>query len=157
MVGQSEEFRQRNDGKGQHFLLSTAAPRLSLVQVARLTADEAFALFKRLRWIETNGEPACPHCGCLAIYEYQTRRIFSCKACTKQFSVTSGTIFHNRKLPITIILLAIAIFTNSAKGHSALQLSRELGVQYKTAFVLAHKIREALGSRQCTADRIWCS
>jgi len=62
-----------------------------------------------------------------------------------QFSVTSGTIFASRKLSIRDYLLAIAIFVNGAKGHSALQLSRDLDCQYKTAFVMAHKIREAFG------------
>jgi hypothetical protein len=60
--------------------------------------------------------------------------------------VTSGTIFASRKLPVRDYLLAIAIFVNGAKGHSALQLSRDLDCQYKTAFVLAHKIREALAA-----------
>jgi transposase-like protein len=59
-------------------------------------------------------------------------------------SVTAGTIFAKRKLSIRNILAAIAIFTNGAKGHSALQLSRDLDVQYKTAFVMTHKLREAL-------------
>ena len=63
-----------------------------------------------------------------------------------QFSVTSGTIFASRKLPIRDYLLAIAIFVNGAKGHSALQLSRDLDCQYKTAFVLAHKLREAMAA-----------
>lgn len=60
------------------------------------------------------------------------------------FSVTSGTIFAFHKLPLKDYLIAIAIFTNAVKGISALQLSRDLDVQYKTAFVLAHKIRESL-------------
>jgi hypothetical protein len=60
--------------------------------------------------------------------------------------VTSGTIFASRKLPMRDYLMAIAIFVNGAKGHSALQLSRDLGCQYKTAFVLAHKLREAMVS-----------
>src|SRR3954453_4051890 len=64
-----------------------------------------------------------------------------------QFSVTAQTIFADRKRPIRDYLLAIAIFVNGAKGHSALQLSRDLDCQYKTAFVLAHKLREALGSQ----------
>ena len=58
-----------------------------------------------------------------------------------------GTIFSSRKLAIRDILAAIAIFTNGAKGHSALQLSRDLDVQYKTAFVLSHKIREAIAAQ----------
>ena len=60
--------------------------------------------------------------------------------------MTSGTLFHSRKLAIRDYLMAIAIFANGAKGHSALQLSRDLDCQYKTAFVLAHKLREALGA-----------
>ena len=62
--------------------------------------DEAFALFRAMRWHATGGDPVCPACGCLACYEYHTRRLFKRKACGKQFSVTSGTIFHGRKLPM---------------------------------------------------------
>ena len=68
--------------------------------------------------------------------------------CGKQFSVTSGTTFHGRKLPMRDYLMAIAIFANAAKGLSALQLGRDLDVSYKTAFVLAHKLREAMGADQ---------
>lgn len=60
--------------------------------------------------------------------------------------MTSGTIFASRKLSIRDYLLAIAIFVNGAKGHSAPHLSRDLDCQYKTAFVMAHKIREAMAS-----------
>src|SRR5580692_10846635 len=67
-----------------------------------------------------------------------------------RFSVTARTIFADRKRPIRDYLLAIAIFANGAKGHSALQLSRDLGCQYKTAFVLAHKLREVLEAEQRT-------
>src|SRR5829696_1771884 len=62
------------------------------------------------------------------------------------YSVTSGTIFASRKLAFTDLCGAICIFVNAVKGLSALQLSRDLNVQYKTAFVLAHKLREALAS-----------
>ena len=70
------------------------------------------------------------------------------RAARHQFSVTAGTIFADRKRPIRDYLLAIAIFANGAKGHSALQLSRDLDCQYKTAFVLAHKLREAIEAEQ---------
>lgn len=110
----------------------------------RLSDDEAFETFKQVRWVDNNGDPFCPRCGCVAIYQYKVRRIFKCKGCNAQFSVTTGTIFASRKLALRDILAAIAIFVNGAKGHSALQLSRDLDVQYKTAFVLSHKIREAL-------------
>lgn len=127
----------------QHFLLSAKARTLSLASVMRLSDDEAYATFKQVRWPEG---VHCPRCGCVETYEYRTRRIFRCKGCTAQFSVTTGTIFASRKLPHRDILAAIAIFVNGAKGISALQLSRDLDVQYKTAFVLAHKLREAMAA-----------
>jgi len=129
----------------QHFLLSAKSRTISVAKVARLSEEEAFELFKNIRWQENNGEAVCPHCGGIKCWSFKTRRIFKCKDCEKQFSVTSGTIFANRKLEIRDYLLAIALFVNAHKGMSALQLCRDLGVQYKTAYVLAHKIREAVG------------
>jgi transposase-like protein len=130
----------------QHFLLSTAARSLSLAKVARMSEEEARDAFRLIRWSATEGQPVCQHCGCMAVYAYKSRPIFKCKGCEGQFSVTSGTIFASRKLPVRDYLLAIAIFVNEVKGKSALALSRDLNVQYKTAFVLAHKIREALSA-----------
>ena len=130
----------------QHFVLSSAARSLSLAKVASMSDDEARDAFRQIRWASTEGAPVCPSCGCLGVYSFKSRPIFKCKACEHQFSVTSGTIFASRKLPIATYLLAIAIFVNGAKGHSALQLSRDLDVQYKTAFVLSHKLREALAA-----------
>jgi len=111
-----------------------------------MSEDEAFNTFKAIRWANNDGQPFCVRCGCVAVYTYKARRVFKCKGCNAQFSVTTGTIFASRKLPLRDILAAIAIFVNGAKGHSALQLSRDLDVQYKTAFVLSHKIREALAN-----------
>jgi transposase-like protein len=128
----------------QHFLLSSEARSLSLATVARMTDEEAYEAFKLVRWSDNAGEPYCPRCRCAALYSYRTRKLWKCKSCSHQFSVTSGTIFASRKLPVRDYLLAIAIFVNGAKGHSALQLSRDLDVQYKTAFVLSHKLRETL-------------
>src|SRR6185437_7838895 len=131
----------------QHFLLSAKARSLSLAKVARMSDEQAHDAFRLIRWAETKGEPVCVRCGSLDSYSYKTRKLFRCKACSHQFSVTSGTIFASRKLPVRDYLLAIAIFVNGAKGHSALQLSRDLDCQYKTAFVLAHKLREAVGAQ----------
>jgi transposase-like protein len=130
----------------QHFLLSRKARTLSLAKVMRLSDDEAFETFKAVRWAGNDGNPVCPKCGSVAIYSYTARRIFKCKDCSAQFSVTSGTIFASRKMSLRDLLAAIAIFVNGAKGHSALQLSRDLDCQYKTAFVLTHKLREAMGA-----------
>jgi transposase-like protein len=135
----------------QHFLLSAAARSLSLAKVMRLTDDQAFDLFRSIRWSATEGDAVCGKCGGCECYTFKARRIFKCKACGAQFSVTSGTIFASRKMDLRDILAAIAIFVNGAKGHSALQLSRDLDVQYKTAFVLSHKIREALAAEQAAS------
>jgi transposase-like protein len=132
----------------QHFLLSTKARTLSLADVLRLSDAEAYSTLKAIRFAENEGKPFCAKCGGFEIYEYESRKIFKCKACGIQFSLTSGTIFASRKLAIRDILAAIVIFVNGAKGVSALQLSRDLNVQYKTAFVMAHKLREVLGSEQ---------
>jgi transposase-like protein len=132
----------------QHFLLSAAARTLSLSAVARMSDEEAHATFQRIRWADNGGEPYCPRCGCLDAHKLATRPVWKCRGCAYQFSVTSGTIFADRKRPIRDYLLAIAIFANGAKGHSALQLSRDLDCQYKTAFVLAHKLREAIETEQ---------
>ncbi len=132
----------------QHFLLSAAARTLSLSAVARMSDEEARAAFQRIRWADNGGEPYCPRCGCVTVKAFSTRALWKCSGCKHQFSVTSGTIFDNRKRPVRDYLLAIALFTNGAKGISALQLSRDLNCQYKTAFVLAHKLREALASEQ---------
>jgi len=117
-----------------------------------MTDEEALDTFKCIRWSENNGEPFCPKCGCVTVYAIPSRRTWECSACRKQFSVTSGTLFHSRKLPIRSYLLAVAIFVNGAKGHAALHLSRDLDCQYKTAFVLAHKLREAMGSEVHNPD-----
>lgn len=128
----------------QHFLLSAAARSLSLKAVFRMGEDKAYETFCHLRWPETDGEAVCPKCGCPETYNITSRRRFKCVACHHQFSVTSGTIFASRKLSYTDLLAAIVIFVNGAKGVSALQVSRDLDCQYKTAFVLSHKLREAM-------------
>lgn len=135
----------------QHFLLSSAARTLSLKRVFRMGEDAAYRTFCQLRWPENDGEAICPKCGCVETYNISTRRKFKCVACHHQFSVTSGTIFASRKLSFTDLLAAIVIFVNGAKGVSALQVSRDLDVQYKTAFVLSHKLREAMALEQVSA------
>lgn len=129
----------------QHFLLSANARDLSLMKLFNMSEDEAFESFKAVRWSDTDGEPVCPECGNInEHYFLKTRKQFRCKECNHTFSVTSGTIFASHKKPLKIYLIAIALFTNAVKSISALQFSRDLDVQYKTAWVLSHKIRESL-------------
>jgi transposase-like protein len=133
----------------QHFLLSKAAKTLSLAQVFTMKDADAETAFRRVRWADTNGDPVCPHCG--GVDAYDCRRLkgaprFRCRACVKDFSITSGTLFASHKLPLRCYLAAIAIFVNEVKGKSALALSRDLCVSYKCAFVLLHKLREAMAA-----------
>jgi transposase-like protein len=128
----------------QHFRLSACARTLSLVQVMRMSDAEAEATFKGLRWA---ADVVCVHCECPTVYECRRPSgalRFRCKACRKDFSITSGTLFACHKMPLRAYLAAIAVFVNEVKGKSALALSRDLGTQYKTACVLSHKIREAM-------------
>ena len=133
----------------QHFLLSAGARSLSAAKIMRMSDSAVENVFLRLRWPETDGKPVCPDCGCTICYacrrpEGQLR--WRCKACRRDFSITSGTLFAWHKLPLRTYLLAVAGFCNEVKGKSMLAFSRKLDVQYKTAFVLAHKLREAMAS-----------
>ena len=138
-----------NKQRGQHFLLSPKAKTLSLASVFRMTDEQAEAAFKSVRWADTNGEPVCPYCGGADAYDCRRPNgapRYRCRACVKDFSITSGTLFASHKLPLRMYLAAIAVFMNEVKGKSMLALSRDLGVSYKSAFVLAHKLREAMAA-----------
>jgi transposase-like protein len=133
----------------QHFLLSARARTLTIASVLRMSDREAEAAFAAIRWADTGGKAVCPHCACPTCYEARRPNgalRYRCKACRKDFSLTSGTLFAFHKLPLRTYLAAVVIFCNEVKGKSALALSRDLGVQYKTAFVLAHKLREAMAT-----------
>jgi transposase-like protein len=134
----------------QHFLLSAKARTLSLKKIYKMGETAAYDLFRQIRWPETDGGAVCPQCGCVESYDITTRRKFKCKGCHHQYSVTSGTILHSRKLDFTDLLAAICIFVTGSKGMSAVQFSRTLDVQYKTAWVLCHKMRECLADETDT-------
>lgn len=136
----------------QHFLLSAASRTLSLRQIYKAGEDAAYETFCKMRWPETDGEAVCPRCGHDETYKITTRRKFKCKGCAHQFSVTSGTIFASRKMDFVDLLAAICIIVNASKGVSMVQLSRDLDCQYKTAFVLAHKLREAMALEVQTGE-----
>ena len=100
-------------------------------------------LLERLRW--PNGV-ACIRCGSMSTSEIESRNQYDCNDCRYQFSVTVGTIMHDSHLPLRKWFLAIYLMCESKKGISALQLKRTLGVAYKTAWYLCHRIREAMGN-----------
>jgi transposase-like protein len=110
--------------------------------------DAAFAYVERHVW--PNG-PVCPHCGGVErISKMQggaTRKgLHKCYQCRKQFTVRQGTIFEASHVPLHIWLQAIFFVAGSKKGVSSNQLHRTLGVTLKTAWFMAHRIREAMRS-----------
>jgi transposase-like protein len=107
--------------------------------------DAARAHLEAIQWPDG---PICPHCGVIgeatALAGKSTRPgVWKCRPCQKPFSVTVGTVFERSKVPLTKWLLATELLTSSKKGISAHQLHRMLGVTYKTAWFMAHRIREA--------------
>lgn len=87
----------------------------------------------------------CPHCGSKSISRVQKYHIFDCRSCGYQFSVTSGTIFHDTHLPLWKWFTAMYLMIESRKGISANQMKRTLGVgSYRTAWYLCHRIRAAM-------------
>src|SRR5829696_7169088 len=112
----------------------------------RFTDPNAAAEYlESIRW--ANGV-VCPKCGESEREPYrlkgQKRRLWKCRACRKQFTVTVGTIFESSHIPLHKWLLAFYLLCSSKKGMSAHQLHRMLGVTYKTAWFMFHRIREAM-------------
>src|SRR6266404_3104551 len=125
---------------------------MKLIDVTKrfATEDKCLDYIENMRW--PNGELGCVHCGEVGRVSSITResgknkrvRIYQCLACGKQFSATSGTIFNDTHLPLVKWFMAIALICEAKKGISAKQLERHLGVNYRTAWHLAHRIREAM-------------
>ncbi len=93
--------------------------------------------------------PVCPHCGTVneatKLAGKSTRPgVYKCRPCQKPFSVTVGTVFERSKIKLNTWVHAVDLYTASKKGFSAHQLHRTLGVTYKTAWFMAHRIREAM-------------
>jgi len=109
-----------------------------------MSEDEAYAYLVSIRFKDNGGKAQCPHCGCGACYEYQARRIFKCMSCEKQFSTTTKTEFSRHKLSFRKILELVVEFALPAKGVSAIQVSKNLGLSYRTAFYRLHSLRRCM-------------
>ena len=110
--------------------------------------EKAREYLEALRW--PHGA-VCPHCGSAEQHyklQGQAHRpgLWKCKDCREQFTVTVGTLFADSKVPLNKWLQAAFMMASSKKGISAKQLERMLGVTYKTAWFMAHRIREAMTS-----------
>jgi len=112
------------------------------------TAANAFAYLERVRWPDG---PICPHCGVVGAHyslagESHRMGLWKCKDCREQFTVTVGTVFERSKIALNVWLQAVYLLCSSKKGMSSHQLHRILGVTYKTAWFMTHRIREAMKS-----------
>ncbi len=120
---------------------------LSVTKTFR-TEDEALDYLVGQRW--PNGVK-CLACGHDKVYRIDTigktkkpARLFECADCKLHFSATTGTLFHDSHLPLTKWFMAMALMSEAKKGISALQVGRHIGVPYKTAWHLCHRIRKAM-------------
>ena len=117
--------------------------------------DAARAHLERQRW--PNG-PVCPHCNSDDVArlagEKHRAGVFQCRnsACREQFSVTVGTVMERSHIPLAKWVLAIQLMAASKKGVSAKQIERTLGVTYRTAWFMMHRIREAMAPAQGTPE-----
>lgn len=105
------------------------------------TEEKCRAILEELRW---NDGIRCPRCNGVKTSRIHARDQFDCDTCRHQFSVTSGTIWHDTHLPLRKWFIAIYLTVESKKGMSANQMKRVLGVSYKTAWYLCHRIRAAM-------------
>jgi transposase-like protein len=103
--------------------------------------EKARKHLEEVRWPEG---PVCPRCKEKHASPVKDRATYSCNNCRYQFSVTSGTIFHDSHLPLWKWFLAIYLITESKKGISACQIQRTINVSYRTAWYLCHRIRAAM-------------
>lgn len=106
---------------------------------------------EKLRW---PGGPICPRCNTMKVVALPSGEKWECRGCRYQFTVTAGTILHDSHLPLRKWFLAIYLMCESKKGMSANQLKRTLGVNYRTAWYLCHRIREAMGNDQLSGPTL---
>jgi transposase-like protein len=105
------------------------------------TSEECRTYLEELRWPKGM---KCPRCESAKISRIRERNQFDCDSCRYQFSVTAGSIFHDSHLPLPKWFAAVYLMCEARKGVSANQLKRTLGVTYKTAWYLCHRIRKAM-------------
>jgi len=129
------------------------ADELNLIALSNKFNSETKAqkLFEKMRW--PGGKPICPHCEHDEVYTIKSRKdtkrkarrgLYCCSACRKTFTATVGTVLEASHIPISTWLKAMFIMCSAKKSLSAMQLHRMLGVTYKTAWFMAHRIRHAM-------------
>lgn len=125
-------------------------PKAAIQNAAYSNEDKAREALEAVRWPDG---PVCPHCGNIdqdkiarATGKSVRPGLYYCAACNDQFTVTVGTVMERSKIPISKWLLAMHLMGASKKGMSAHQMHRMLGVTYKSAWFMCHRIREAMSN-----------
>src|SRR5438094_279079 len=116
----------------------------TLMQAVKAFSDPqaAFDFIQDLRW--PDGIVTCPFCDCNQTSFLSTRKSWQCKACNKQFSIKTGTIFQGSPLPLDKWLTAVWLLTNCKNGVSSYELADTIGVSQTTAWFMGHRIRSMM-------------
>ena len=122
---------------------------LSLIEFNRRygTEEQCHAALVKMRWSDGF---VCPHCGGIEHSYSAARRIFQCSACRVQTSARAGTIFHKSRTPLVKWFLAIYLITSSKNDIAALELARQLGVKWDTAWLIKQKLMEVMRQRNAS-------
>lgn len=115
------------------------------------TEAQCEAAVERARWPNGFRCPRCGHCEYTLVHQGR-QRLRQCRACTHQASLRAGTVFQSSKLSLSLWFLAIYLMTQSKNSIAALELKRTLGVSYKTAWLIKHKLMRVMVDRE--ADRV---
>lgn len=136
---------------------------LDKVPMACVDEDSAVEFLEELRW---GDEACCPRCGDCDVYQMQSRGggresnyRWRCRGCGKQFTVRTGTVMDDSRIPVRTWVHAYWRAASSKKGVSALQIQRETGISYKSALFLMHRIRWAMsddGNRRKLDGQVEC-
>src|SRR5579872_548334 len=105
------------------------------------TDEKCREILTKLRWPEG---VTCPRCNERQVCYLESRKQFECSSCSYQFSVLTGTVFNDTHLPLEKWFAATYLLCEAKKGISACQIQRTLGISYKTAWYLCHRIRAAM-------------
>lgn len=131
-------------------MVKHTSPILSALRAAAQSEDLAVAFLEQQRWGDA---PACPRCGAMNVYRMMSERggrnvdyRWRCRDCKKMFTVRTGTIFEETRLPLRVWVFAFWRACASKKGISALQLSREMEITHKSALFVLRRIRHGLGN-----------
>lgn len=131
------------------------ANTISIAELFKLFPDDdaCFAWVEKIRW---KGQPKCAHCKGTNVSAPPPSKPhhYWCKPCRKHFTATTNTIMHSRKSSLQNWVIAIYSVMTARKSVSAMQLSKELGVDYKTAWYMLHRIREALSSGDLILEKV---